>query len=54
MKKCANCNSECRSDDIYCRNCGVYIRKKSYYVFLDFLTYVLIIGIVTTLILLIV
>lgn len=46
MRKCVNCNSDYRSDDIYCRNCGVYIHKNNYYVFINILTYMLIIGVI--------
>lgn len=35
MKKCLNCKSDVRDKDIYCRNCGILIKKNSYYVLVN-------------------
>lgn len=46
MKECLNCKENNRIDDKYCRNCGYMLHKNSFYVFINIVNILLIIGII--------
>lgn len=45
MKKCLNCKSDCRDTDAFCRNCGLPIKKNSYYVIINIFNFLMFLGI---------
>lgn len=45
MKKCINCESNIRDNDVYCRNCGCGIKSNAYYVMYKVITIILVIAI---------
>ena len=51
MKKCLNCKSVVRENDIYCRNCGCSLQSNTSYVLLNVLSVFLIFGIIFMIIL---
>ena len=39
MKRCLNCNKIVKDKDNYCRNCGIEIKKNSYYILMNVITF---------------
>ena len=35
MKECINCKAQNRDTDIYCRNCGCYMKTNSHYILIN-------------------
>ncbi len=53
MKKCFNCNGTNRNTDIYCRNCGLILKKSTHYVLINLGTIVAVAGLMFVIVLLI-
>lgn len=51
MKNCINCGAEIKNGDRYCRRCGNKIWVSGYYIFVNIVSVLLIVGIVFMLIL---
>ena len=45
MKTCINCKSNVKEKDKYCRNCGCLIQSNTNYIFINIMSFILIIGI---------
>lgn len=46
MKNCINCGAEIKKMDNYCRRCGNKIRSNGYYIFVNIVSVLLLIGII--------
>lgn len=46
MKKCLNCQSVNKENDIYCRNCGSKLYKSTYYILVNIATIFVIMGLI--------
>ena len=51
MFKCLNCNKVCKDTDKYCRNCGVTLKRKSYYILTNIFSFILLIGLIIMIVL---
>lgn len=46
MNKCIDCKENNRIDDKYCRNCGALLHKNSFYIFINIINGLLIVGLI--------
>lgn len=51
MKECINCKAKNRTSDIYCRNCGCYIKNNRPYIIVNIMIALLVLAIVLLIIL---
>ena len=53
MKTCINCKEKIKDKDKYCRHCGCLIQSNANYIFINIVSFILIIGIILLILLVI-